>query len=193
MHITDFTECAHDVETLMHREAASSKSRKTSDRTRVNIKKALSPHFASTLTSVKFSTLFVQASFAMFSLKTLLVSAALAVSAAAAPASLSMRAGGYPIVPGDNGSCVQYLKLCGAQLGSSATAVGVEGGEFNVSRECAVSATCHTMFYNGTVDDWIETMFGPDAVKSAEAKRLPEGVSRYLSGDDCVKLMSAWS
>ena len=116
-----------------------------------------------------------------------LVSLTVALSAVASPVA---RAGGYPVIPGDNGSCQKMGELCGTTRGEDVQAIVARGGEFNVSAECTMSAVCQQMFYNGTVDDWIETYFGarsddsqPDGAGSysRNATRLPENVSRNIS------------
>jgi hypothetical protein len=69
-----------------------------------------------------------------------------ALSAYAAPAArgvgspseleLSARAGGYPNIPGDNGSCARIGRLCSADIANTANA---GRGPLGKSKACALS------------------------------------------------------
>jgi hypothetical protein len=112
------------------------------------------------------------------------------------------RAGGYAVIPGDHGSCAKMGQLCASDIGTDYNALvasgaftlnrtslfarspSVPGSEFGVSARCTLSAMCQQMFYNGTVDDWIETYFGvrsddsaPAGSYSHNATALPDDVS----------------
>ncbi|EIN05419.1 hypothetical protein PUNSTDRAFT_145866 [Punctularia strigosozonata HHB-11173 SS5] len=107
------------------------------------------------------------------------------------PTGARPRAGGYPIIPGDNGSCAKMGQLCASNIGDNYNSIVAEGGEFGVSSHCLLSSMCQQMFYNGTVDDWIQTYFGfrsDDSTASGsysrKAAKLPENLYAALLSSD---------
>lgn len=118
----------------------------------------------------------------MFAL-TLLPSLLAALAVTAAPTKydaldLVARAGGYPAIPGDKGSCAKIGQLCAATLQDPATA---NNGPFGKSKECAINTMCTTLYSpTYTVDLWIDIYFAPPNPDSITAPRLSQDVRHSI-------------
>ncbi|EIN06022.1 hypothetical protein PUNSTDRAFT_145401 [Punctularia strigosozonata HHB-11173 SS5] len=95
---------------------------------------------------------------------------------------LATRAGNFPAIPGDNGSCQEIIQLCSNDIGNNVATIVGEGEEFQLSKACILAATCYPMYYNGTVDDWIQLQFGAqsDGTINGSLSRKAQRLSQDL-------------
>lgn len=81
------------------------------------------------------------------------------------------RAGNFPSIPGDNGSCQKVNELCAATIADPSTA---DRGLLGKSKECTLNAICWTLYGSEyDVDSWLEGHYGETAPASKDTARWP--------------------